>query len=159
MRTIDLTPLFRSTVGFDHMARLLDSAMSLDEGTSSYPPYNIEKLNEEKYRITMALAGFRPENLKITTRERLLLIEGQARLTPEGISYIYRGIAGRAFEKRFQLADSIKVLGSSLEDGILYIDLVREIPEELKPRVITIERRDSPEGTKQKMIDHRSESF
>lgn len=155
MRTFDLTPLFRSTIGFDHMARLLDSAMNLDEGTSTYPPYNIEKLSEESYRITMALAGFRPENLKITTRERILIVEGAARPDTENVTYIHRGIAGRAFEKRFQLADSIQVVGASLEDGILHIELVREIPEAMKPRVITIQARESDGASPSKMIRHQ----
>ena len=152
MRTLDLTPLFRSTIGFDHMERLLHSAMHLDEGGSSYPPYNIEKLSEESYRIAMAVAGFKQENLTITTRERLLIVEGTARADTDGVSYIHRGIAGRAFEKRFQLADAIKVLGASLEDGILHIDLVREIPEAMKPRVIAIRPRTEGETVTPKRI-------
>jgi len=152
MRTFDLTPLFRSTIGFDRIARILDSAMSLDEGAPSYPPYNIEKFNDEAYRITMAVAGFRSEDLSITTHEGMLAVSGSSRPEPEGVTYIHRGIAGRAFERRFQLADSIKIVGASFEDGLLYIDLKREIPETLKPRSIEIQTK----GNKSQLIDHTS---
>lgn len=150
MRTFDFSPLFRSTIGFDRMARILDSAMSLDEGAPSYPPYNIEKFNDEAYRITMAVAGFRSEDLSITTHEGMLIVSGASRPEPEGVAYIHRGIAGRAFERRFQLADSIKVIGASFEDGLLHVDLKREIPETLKPRSIAIKTKEA----KPQMIDH-----
>ena len=134
----DFSPLFRSSVGFDRMARMFDSSMGLDEGSLAYPPYNIEKFNDEFYRITMAVAGFKLENLSITTHEGMLIVSGDAQPDPQGVTYIHRGIAGRAFERRFQLADSIKVLGAELEDGLLHIDLKREIPEVLKPTSIEI---------------------
>ncbi|MGL4825557.1 MAG: Hsp20 family protein [Alphaproteobacteria bacterium] len=134
----DFSPLFRSSVGFDRMARLFDSAMAFDEGTLAYPPYNIEKFSDESYRITMAVAGFRLEDLSISTHESMLIVAGVSRPDPEGVTYIHRGIAGRAFERRFQLADSVKVLDAQLEDGLLHIDLKREIPEMLKPRSIEI---------------------
>lgn len=154
MRTFDFTPLFRSTIGFDRMARILDSAMNLDDGAPSYPPYNIEKFNDEVYRITMAIAGFRAEDLSITTHEGMLVVSGASRPEPEGVTYIHRGIAGRAFERRFQLADSIKVTGASFEDGLLHIDLRREIPETLKPRSIAIKTKEAMP----QVIDHATGS-
>jgi molecular chaperone IbpA len=139
MRTFDLSPLFRSGIGFDHLERLLDSARRLDDQTFSYPPYNIEKTSEDGYRISMAVAGFSGSDLEITARENLLIISGKARKEQEAAQYLHRGIAGRSFERRFELADHIKVVGASLQDGLLHVDLVREIPESLKPRTIPIE--------------------
>jgi molecular chaperone IbpA len=139
MRSYDLSPLFRSTIGFDRMTRLLETALKADEASLSYPPYNIEKLDEDAYRITMAVAGFGPEDLEITAQENSLLIQGRAKKEAEQGQFLYRGIAGRAFERRFQLADHIKVRGASLENGLLHVELVREIPETLKPRSIRIE--------------------
>lgn len=138
MRTFDLSPLFRSTVGFDHLARVLDAASRLDEQTFSYPPYNIEKIGEDSYRITMAVAGFAPEDIDITTEERSLVITGRTSKEVETGQYLHRGIAGRSFERRFDLADHIKVTGASLVNGLLHVELVREIPEALKPRKIAI---------------------
>ena len=154
MRTLDLTPLFRSTVGLDRMARLLDASLAMEEGPPSYPPYNIEKVGEERYRITMALAGFRSQDLAITTQEGLLTVAGAARPDAEGVVYLHRGIAGRAFERRFQLVDSIKVVGASLEDGFLHIDLIREIPEALRPRHIPIQTRDRTPPPS--LLDHKN---
>ena len=139
MRSYDLSPLFRSTVGFDRMTRLLESAMKADESALSYPPYNIEKLSDDAYRITMAVAGFAAEDLEIMSQENVLVITGKARKEEETAQYLHRGIAGRAFERRFQLADHIKVTGAALANGLLHVDLVREIPETLKPRNIRIE--------------------
>ncbi len=139
MRSYDLSPLFRSTVGFDRMTRLLESALKVDESSLSYPPYNIEKTGEDAYRITMAVAGFAPEDLEITTQENSLVILGRNKKDGEQGQFLYRGIAGRAFERRFQLADHIKVTGANLENGLLHVELVREIPETLKPRNIRIE--------------------
>ncbi|MDR3518394.1 MAG: Hsp20 family protein [Azospirillaceae bacterium] len=139
MRTYDLTPLFRSTVGFDRMTRLVDAALKADEATLSYPPYNIEKLGEDNYRISMAIAGFAPENVEIVTQEQTLIVSGKAKQDPDTAEYLHRGIAGRAFERRFQLADHIKVTTASLVNGLLHIDLVHEIPEAKKPRTIKIE--------------------
>jgi molecular chaperone IbpA len=139
MRSYDLSPLFRSTVGFDRMTRLLESALKADDAALSYPPYNIEKLADDAYRITMAVAGFASEDLEITVQENTLIISGKSRKDEEGTQYLYRGIAGRAFERRFQLADHIKVSGANLVNGLLHVELVREIPEAMKPRTIRIE--------------------
>jgi len=138
MRSYDLSPLFRSTVGFDRLTRLLEAAMTSDEA-ASYPPYNIEKLGDDAYRITMAVAGFGPEDLEITAQQNSLVVTGKAKKGEEAGQFLYRGIAGRAFERRFQLADFIKVSGANLENGLLHIDLAREIPEAMKPRAIKIE--------------------
>ncbi|NYZ11920.1 Hsp20 family protein [Azospirillum sp. RWY-5-1] len=139
MRAYDLSPLFRSTVGFDRLSRLLESATSVDDATASYPPYNIEKLGEDSYRITMAVAGFGPEDVEITAQQNSLVITGKAKKEVETGQFLYRGIAGRAFERRFQLADFIKVTGASMVNGLLHVDLAREIPEAMKPRTIRIE--------------------
>lgn len=133
---IDLTPLFRSTIGFDRMARLLDSAAS--SALSAYPPYNIEKISEQIYRIEMAVAGFRREDLNISTQEGILNISGKSTFDEDAKTYIYRGIARRAFERRFQLADAIRVTSAFIQDGMLYIELTREIPDHLKPQHIPI---------------------
>ncbi len=139
MTTFDFTPLFRSTVGFDRLSRLLETGM-LNEGESAYPPYNIVKLNDDQYRITMAVAGFTQDEIDITSKENQLLVQARAqeRDDTKGVTYLHRGIAARAFERRFQLADHIKVEGAALENGLLTISLVREIPEEMKPRKIQI---------------------
>jgi len=142
MRSTDLTPLLRATVGFDRMMNLLDHATRVDEGSLSYPPYNIEKLGEDDYRIVMAVAGFGEEDLDITVKENSVVISGKKdKPEAEGaeVRYLHRGIATRAFERRFDLADHIKVTGARIENGLLYVDLVREIPEAMKPRTIKIE--------------------
>ena len=138
MHRYDLSPLFRSTVGFDRMARLLDSVGRIDEQAVSYPPYNIEKLSDDDYRITMAVAGFGENELDVTAREGTLIIAGKAEAKDEDRKFLHRGIARRAFERRFELADHIQVTGARLENGLLHIDLVREIPEAMKPRKIAI---------------------
>ncbi|WP_142848309.1 Hsp20 family protein [Telmatospirillum sp. J64-1] len=138
MRSFDLSPLFRSTVGFDHLARLLDAAQRVDESAFSYPPYNIEKMGEDDYRITMAVAGFSEEDLDLTVQENQLVITGRARKEDENLRYLHRGIAGRSFERRFNLADHIQVKGASLVNGLLHVDLVRIVPETLRPRKIQI---------------------
>lgn len=140
MRTYDLSPLFRSTVGFDRLGRLLDSAMNTDDAALSYPPYNIEKLSEDAYRITMAVAGFAAEDLEITAQPNALVVAGKAHKEESGGQVLHRGIARRAFERRFQLADFIKVASSGLDNGLLTVDLVREIPEAMKPRTVAITR-------------------
>lgn len=132
----DFSPLFRSTIGFDHLTRLVDSAARLDAG-ASYPPYNIEVTGENAYRLTMAVAGFAAEDLDITVKENALLVSGRSR-KEEGTEYLHRGLARRGFERRFQLADHIRVTGAALEHGLLHVDLVREIPEAMKPRKIEI---------------------
>jgi molecular chaperone IbpA len=136
MDGFDFSPLFRSTIGFDHLMRLADTATRVDAGTS-YPPYNIEVTGENAYRLTMAVAGFSLDDLDITVKENALLIAGR-RNDEEQTSYLHHGLARRAFERRFQLADHIKVTGASLQDGLLHIDLQREVPEAMKPRKVSI---------------------
>ena len=138
MRTFDFSPLFRSTIGFDRMSRLLDTALQLDEAGATYPPYNIEKRGEDSYRITMAVAGFSEDDLEVTQTESTLVVRGRAKQEEEHAQFLHRGIAGRAFDRRFQLADYIRVSGASLLNGLLHVDLVREVPEALKPRTIEI---------------------
>ena len=138
MTTLDFSPLFRSTVGFDRLSRLMDSALRNDEA-GGYPPYNIEALGENAYRVTLAVAGFSPEDLTITTQENTLIVSGKMKQPEEGTQFLYRGIAGRAFERRFQLADYIKVTGAQLVNGLLNVELAREVPEAMKPRTIKIE--------------------
>jgi len=137
MRNFDLTPLFRSSVGFDRLSRMLDSVTQTDE-TAGYPPYNIVKTGDDAYRIEMAVAGFGEDDLEIVANENTLTVKGTARRDDEDVNYLHRGIAGRAFERRFQLADYIKVDGAKLVNGLLHIELVREVPEALKPRRIEI---------------------
>ena len=137
MTTFDFSPLFRSTIGFDRLGRLLDEAL-VDEG-SSYPPYNIEKTGEDAYRITMAVAGFGQDDIEIVAQENMLTVSGKAKPADEKTQFLHRGIAGRAFERRFQLADHIKVVGAQLVNGLLHVDLVREVPEAKRPRTIKIE--------------------
>lgn len=140
MRTYDLSPLYRSTVGFDRMASLIDRALSAENTSQSYPPYNIEKTGDDAYRITLAAAGFSQDELSIESREAQVVISGaKAPAQPEeGVEVLHRGIAARSFERRFQLADHVKVSGATLEHGLLHVDLVREVPEALKPRTIQI---------------------
>ena len=138
MHSFDMTPLFRSTVGFDRMARLLDSVTRLDEQAVSYPPYNIEKLDEDNYRITMAVAGFGEDELDVTVKDGILIVSGKAESKDAERKFLHRGIARRAFERRLQLADYIQVSGARLENGLLHVDLVREVPEAMKPRQIAI---------------------
>lgn len=140
MRTVDFSPLYRSTVGFDRLFSMLDQMASSDAG-QTYPPYNIERTGENAYRITIAVAGFGEGDLTIEAREATLTVKGEKKAeTREGAEVLYRGIASRAFERRFQLADHVEVKGASLENGLLHIDLVREIPESKKARSIPIGR-------------------
>ena len=139
MRTdFDFSPYYRATVGFDRVFDLLDSVAS-QSGPSGYPPYDIEKTGEDTYRIVMAVAGFTEAELSLTQKENELLISGRGQPPAEEKEYLYRGIAGRDFERRFQLADYVKVMGARLADGMLSIDLKRELPEEKKARAIQIE--------------------
>ncbi len=137
MTTIDFAPLFRTAIGFDRMARLMDSAASATEA-SSYPPYNIEKTGEDTYRLTMAVAGFRPADLELVVKENTLAISGRVTNDTSKAEVLYRGIAGRAFERRFVLADHIVVEGADLQNGLLHVGLKRVVPEALKPRRIEI---------------------
>ncbi len=138
MRTFDLSPLYRSTVGFDRLFNLLDGVSNGD--AQPYPPYNIERTGENAYRVTMAVAGFSEKDLDIQAKENVLTVTAEKKEEKqEGENEVlYRGIASRAFERRFQLADHVEVTGASLENGLLHIDLVREIPEAMKPRKIAI---------------------
>ena len=142
MDGFDLSPLFRSTIGFDRLMRLADAATRVDSA-GAYPPYNIEATSENAYRLSMAVAGFAPEDLDITVKENELLVSGKSRKDEDAAKYLHRGIARRAFERHFQLADHIKVAGASLANGLLHVDLVREIPEAMKPRKIEITSGDS----------------
>ena len=141
MRQYDLSPLYRSTVGFDRLFTLIDQMSGVDATAQSYPPYNIERTGENNYRISVAVAGFAEKDLAIETRENTLLIRGSrtaGESEPNRPEVLYQGIAARAFERRFQLADHVQVVGASLENGLLHVDLVREIPEAQKPRQIPI---------------------
>lgn len=137
MLNIDLSPLFRSSIGFDTMMDTLDDAFRLGSETSSWPPYNIEKLDEENYRIVLAVAGYGEGDLSIETKENLILITGK-RSSAGNATYLYQGIGANEFERRFHLAEHIKVSGANLSNGLLEIHIVREVPEQLKPRKINI---------------------
>ena len=151
MRTFDLSPLYRSTVGFDRLFSLLDTVGGADTA-QPYPPYNIERTGDNTYRVTMAVAGFGEGDLDIQAKENVLTVKGEKKeeKADEGREVLYRGIAARAFERRFQLADHVEVTGASLENGLLHIELVREIPEAMKPRKISIG------GAKAKQIDAKA---
>ncbi|MEJ8473105.1 Hsp20 family protein [Roseibium algae] len=135
MRHVDFSPLYRSTVGFDRLFSMIDSANS---EAPSYPPYNIERTDENAYRISMAVAGFAESDLTLEAKEHLLTIKGEKPDESEGRDILYRGIASRAFERRFQIAEYVRVGGAHLKNGLLHIDLVRELPEAMKPRKIEI---------------------
>ena len=137
MTTFDFAPLFRTAIGFDRLARLMDTAMSTTDA-STYPPYNIEKTGEDTYRLTMAVAGFRPEDLDLVVKDNTLLVSGKVKGENGNGEMLYRGIAGRAFERRFVLADHIVVDGADLQNGLLHVGLKRVVPEALKPRRIAI---------------------
>ena len=148
MRTFDLAPLHRATVGFDQIADLMDRLLADKTGTAeSYPPYNIEKTADDAWRISIAVAGFTDEDLSVELRENALIVAARKAREDEGRTYLHRGIATRAFERRFHLADHIRVTGASHVNGMLHIDLVREVPEALKPRRIEIARGDTVEAT------------
>jgi molecular chaperone IbpA len=137
MRTIDFSPLYRSAVGFDRLAALLDAAASGDSA-SGYPPYNIETTGDNAYRIEIAVAGFRPEDLAIEVKENVLTVQGRKAANDETRRFLHRGLAERNFDRRFQLADHVVVVDAELTDGLLAIALKRELPEQLKPRRIDI---------------------
>jgi molecular chaperone IbpA len=142
MRSFDFAPLFRSSVGFDRLANLLDDAGRLED--AGYPPYNIEKTGQDSYRVTMAVAGFKPEELSVVAQANSLTVTGKIERDSAPAQYLHRGIAARAFERRFDLADHIKVASAGLDNGLLSIDLVREVPEAMKPRQVKIEGRPTP---------------
>ncbi len=140
MRTFDISPLLRSSIGFENLNRLVEFASRVDSGDNGYPPYNIEKVGEGAYRIAMAVAGFNEHELDLTVQENTLIVTGKADAEAEAAerTFLHRGIAKRAFERRFQLADTIKVTGAAYAHGLLNIELVREVPEHKKPRKIEI---------------------
>lgn len=144
MRNFDLSPLYRSTIGFDRIANLLDQVMAGDVPAPGYPPYNIEKTAENGYRITLAVAGFSDEDISIEAREGVLVVKAEKKTAEEKTDeasdrvFLHRGIAERGFERRFQLADHVRAEGAKLEHGLLHVDLLREVPEALKPRRIEI---------------------
>jgi molecular chaperone IbpA len=136
MRTFDPTPLWRSTVGFDRLFDLIDSSLR-EAGDDNYPPYNIERTDEDTYRVSLALAGFAPDEVTVTAAQNMLTVEG--RKDDQGDhQYLYQGISGRPFRRQFSLADYVQVKGATFNDGLLRIDLVREVPEAMKPRRIAI---------------------
>ncbi|MGD9742877.1 MAG: Hsp20 family protein [Dongiaceae bacterium] len=147
MRSFDFAPLFRSTIGFDGMANLLESALRTDEQASTYPPYNIEKTGDSAYRLTMAVAGFGEEDITITAQDNTLVVSGKLAKSDEERKFLYRGIAGRAFERRFELAEHIRVNGASLVNGLLHVELVKEVPEAMKPRTIKIQNGSAKQPT------------
>jgi len=140
MRTaLDFSPLYRSTVGFDRLFDMLDGTLGAAEAASAnWPPYNIEKLGDDQYRITMAVAGFTPDEIELVQQENTLLVAGRKHPEPEGVQVLHRGIATRSFRQTFNLADYVKVSGASLDNGLLTIELKREVPEAMKPRRIEI---------------------
>ncbi|HEX3575423.1 MAG TPA: Hsp20 family protein [Rhodopila sp.] len=137
MTTVDFAPLFRTAIGFDRLARLVDTAAS-GQDAQTYPPYNIEKTGDDTYRLTMAVAGFRPEDLDLTVKDNTLIVSGRVGNDAPRAEILYRGIAGRAFERRFVLADHIVVEGADVQFGLLHVGLKRVVPEALKPRKIAI---------------------
>ncbi|MBU2710803.1 Hsp20 family protein [Zooshikella harenae] len=138
MNSIDFTPLYRSSVGFDRLASLLDSALRNDHTSSTYPPYNIEVIDDNRYTISLAVAGFSREDLDIKMEQGILTIKGKNAEDKTERKYLYQGIASRSFERRFNLADHVEVTGAELNNGLLTINLVREIPEAMKPKTIAI---------------------
>jgi molecular chaperone IbpA len=151
MRSFDFSPLFRSTVGFDRVFDLLDSVSRYD-GAQTFPPYNIEKTGENHYRIAIAVAGFAEKDLSVEVREGVLTVQGKRTDETDKPGYLYQGIAGRAFDRRFQLAEHVEVKGAKLENGLLHVDLERVVPEEQKPRRIPIN------GANVKVIDGQAKA-
>src|SRR5262245_2339285 len=138
MRQIDFAPLYRSTVGFDRLFDMLEGVSGFDAGPTAYPPYNIERLGDSEYRITMAVAGFSEDELKVDVKEQTHNVRGEKKVEDKERQFLHRGIATRAFDRRFRLADHVEVKGADLKDGLLHVDLVRNVPERLKPRTIAI---------------------
>ncbi|MHA6346750.1 Hsp20 family protein [Roseivivax sp. CAU 1761] len=154
MRSFDLAPLYRATVGFDQVADLFDRVLAQDVSQPSYPPYNIEKTAQDAYRISIAVAGFSDADLSVEVKDRALVVSARKAEEEGGRTYLHRGIATRAFERRFHLADHVKVVGASHANGMLHIDLEREIPEALKPRRIEIAKADGE--TSKDVVDAKS---
>ena len=140
MNAIDLTPLYRSSVGFDRLGSLINHALTTESTSSGYPPYNIEVLDENRYAITVAVAGFSQEELDIQTEKGVLTVRGEKNAKKEECNYLYQGIANRTFERKFNLADYIEIAGADLANGLLTISLIKEIPEAMKPKTIAINK-------------------
>jgi molecular chaperone IbpA len=138
MRTFDLSPLFRATVGFDRLGEIVDWVNRTEDANAPYPPYNIEKTGDDSYRVSIAAAGFGPEDLDVSVHGSVLTVTGRSRNEGDGSKFLHRGIAGRAFQRRFELADHVHVVSATQENGILHVDLVREVPETARPRKIEI---------------------
>lgn len=138
MRTFDLSPLYRTTIGFDRLASMLDNMSGFDNDSSNYPPFNIELLDENRYRLSMAVAGFAKDEINIEVKENVLSITGQKKSDANDTEYLHRGIATRNFDRRFQLADHVIVKDAEMSNGLLHVELVRELPEAMKPRTIAI---------------------
>ncbi len=138
MRNFDFSPLYRTSIGFDRLANIMDNVTRTETGGSGYPPYDIEKTAEDAYRITIAVAGFTEDDLNIEARDGQLCISGKKSAKDDDVNYLHQGIANRAFEKRFQLADHVRATNAVTENGLLHVDLIREVPEALKPRRIEI---------------------
>ncbi len=152
MRSMDFAPLYRATVGFDRIADLMDRVLTTDVAQPTYPPYNIEKTAENGYRISVAVAGFGPDELTVEVKDATLVIAARKAEGDDQTRYLHRGIATRAFERRFALADHVRVTGAAHEHGMLHIDLLRETPEALKPRRIEISRSRDVEGQAVKTV-------
>ena len=150
MNSIDLTPLYRSSIGFDRLASLIDSALRSEPNSAGYPPYNIEALEDNRYAITLAVAGFSRDELEIKVEDAVLSIRGNKQQSGER-RYLHQGIANRSFERKFNLADYVEVTGAELDNGLLTIKLVKEIPEEMKPRTISISQGSN-------VIEHQSQA-
>ena len=153
MTRFDMTPLYKNTIGFDRLASLFDEITGFDGDRPNYPPYNIERLGEAEYRLSMAVAGFGEDELKIEVKENVLTIKGKKAGEAQDKQYLHRGIAARDFERQFQLADHVTVKGADLSHGLLYVDLVRELPEAMKPRTIDITTKN---GVGAKVIENKS---
>ena len=151
MNTIDLTPLYRSSIGFDRLGSLLDTALRSEQASTSYPPYNIEVNGENRYGISLAVAGFERQELDIQVEKGVLTVRGKKADTKDDRKYLYQGIATRTFERKFNLADHVEVTGAQLNNGLLSINLVREIPEAMKPKTIAINSQDN-------VLEHKGEN-
>ena len=152
----DLSPLYRSTIGFDRLANMLDQVGGFDSEQTSYPPYNIERLSDSTYRITMAVAGFSKDEVSIEVKESTLSVRGEKKPDKTERQFLHHGIAARSFERRFQMADHVEVVSAGLEDGLLNIDLKRELPEKMKPRTIAINAPSGVESVDSKVIEHNA---
>lgn len=154
MRSFDFAPLYRSTVGFDQIANLMDRVLTSENATSSYPPYNIEKITDDSYRITIAVAGFAEDDLSVEVREKALIVSARKADEDEEKTYLHRGIATRAFERRFHLADHVHVTGAAHANGMLHVELERQVPEALKPRQIQIAS--EPKAIEKDVVDAKA---